>query len=67
MACVPPRYGRGRLKETVPVRLHHFSTRAEVTVNHDQIPNHGEGRLCVVREQCPIYCDKSTCDPDLRP
>jgi len=50
--CLPD-MAAGRLKETVPVRLHHFRTLAEVTVNHDQIPNHGEGRLCVVREQCP--------------
>jgi len=29
---MPPRYGRGRIKDTVPVRLHHFRTPAEVTV-----------------------------------
>ncbi len=27
---MPPRYGRGRLKETVRLRLHHFRTPAEV-------------------------------------
>jgi len=61
MACASQIWPRA-LKETVPVRLHHFRTPAEVTVNHNQIPNHGRDRLCVVREQRPIYCDKSTCD-----